>query len=244
MSEQFNLQKHLSQEHRLTPFSTYIREIVYGGTDGIVTTFAVVAGFAGANANAASIPLLAVVIFGLANLFADGVSMALGSFLSTRAEIDLYKNEEKKEEHEIVHNMQIEKEESIQILVDKGFSRQQATELVHIYATNRQFWIDFMMTYELGLSNPNESNPAVMAIVTFISFVIFGSIPLLPYLVLHSSTMLFLFSCISTFSALLFLGVLRYRVTRQLLVRSIMETLVVGGTAAIVAYLVGLFFRI
>ncbi|MGB2731859.1 MAG: VIT1/CCC1 transporter family protein, partial [Microgenomates group bacterium] len=43
-----HLQKHLQDEHKLSAFSTYLKEIVYGGSDGIVTTFAVVAGFAGA----------------------------------------------------------------------------------------------------------------------------------------------------------------------------------------------------
>lgn len=241
---EFDLQKHLLQEHRLNKFAEYIREIVYGGTDGIVTTFAVVAGFAGANADATTIPLLAVVIFGLANLFADGVSMALGSFLSTRAEIDLYKNEEAKERREVDHHVEIEKTESIQILVHRGFTHEQAVKLVEIYATNKPFWMDFMMNYELGLTDQSGSNPAIMACVTFVSFVVFGSIPLSPYLIIHNNRSLFLLSCISTFVALFFLGVLRYRVTRQSLARSITETLLVGGMAAIVAYLVGLFFRI
>lgn len=240
----FDLAKHLREEHKMTPFSTYIREIVYGGTDGIVTTFAVVAGFTGANNEVVNIPLVAVVIFGLANLFADGVSMGLGSFLSTRAEKDLYIGEQRKEEHEVEHNINVEKEESAQILVNKGFTPKQAQDLVAIYATNKPFWVNFMMNHELGLADPDEAHPALMGLVTFISFVTFGMIPLIPYLFLQTTSFLFIYSCLATLTALVVLGSLRYRVTRQSFFRSVLETLLVGSTAASIAYLVGFFFRI
>ena len=85
--------------------AAYLKEIVYGGNDGIVTTFAVVAGFAGAHANGHSyIPAITVLLFGLANLFADATSMGLGNFLAIRTEQDIYAHEKDKEYHEIKHN--------------------------------------------------------------------------------------------------------------------------------------------
>jgi vacuolar iron transporter family protein len=94
-----DLEKHRKEEHSSSPFSTYLKEIVYGGNDGIVTTFAVVAGFAGAQSdtNVATYSFLTVLLFGIANLFADGASMGLGNFLSLRSEQDLYKKEKAKE---------------------------------------------------------------------------------------------------------------------------------------------------
>src|SRR3989338_2105820 len=102
----FDLEEHLRKEHKRTAFSQYLREIVYGGNDGIVTTFAVVAGFAGAQRDPATsaVPVVSVLLFGLANLFADGLSMSLGSFLSIRADQDVYRNEKSKELHEITHS--------------------------------------------------------------------------------------------------------------------------------------------
>ena len=98
-----DLATHLSQEHKISPFSTYLKEIVYGGNDGIVTTFAIVAGFAGAQTETPmAVPLTAVVLFGLANLFADAASMGLGNFLALRAEKDVYRREKERELHEIV----------------------------------------------------------------------------------------------------------------------------------------------
>jgi len=83
------LAEHLNEEHQQSPFADYFREIIYGGIDGIITTFAVVAGFSGAALSSdttTQLSFLVVLLFGLANLFADGVSMGLGSFLSVRSE--------------------------------------------------------------------------------------------------------------------------------------------------------------
>jgi len=242
---QFDLAEHLAKEHKITPLAVYLKEIVYGGNDGIVTTFAVVAGFAGAQTNIASTPLpyLTVLLFGFANLFADGVSMALGNFLSIRSEQDVYKSEKAKENHEIIHNTELERLESIEILMHKGFSEQKATELVAIYMTNPGYWVDFMMNQELELPNPEGDNPFLMSLATFFSFLLFGIIPLIPYVLFHGSA-LFMMSTGATITALTLLGILRWKVTGQNSIRSITETLLLGGAAAAVAYFVGTFFKL
>ena len=240
----FDLQKHLAEEHKMTALTVYLKEIVYGGNDGIVTTFAVVAGFAGAQANVVNqLPILAVLIFGFANLFADGVSMALGNFLSIRSEKDVYNNEKSREAYEIVHNTELEKLESIEILIKKGFKRKQAEELVAIYMTNSDYWVDFMMNQELELPNPEGDNPFLMALATFFSFITFGFIPLIPYVFFRGTELFFMSSC-TTAAALALLGILRWKVGKQGFFRSVGETLFLGGTAAIVAYFVGTLFKV
>lgn len=191
---QFDLEEHLVEEHTISPFTTYIKEIVYGGTDGIITTFAIVAGFAGAQANPTSqLPLFAILLFGFANLFADGISMALGNFMSTRSEQDVYKHAKQQEYQEILHNSEMEKAETLAILLDKGFTKKQAADLVAIYATNPAYWTDFMMNHELELSNPEGDNPLFMALATFFSFLIFGFIPLAPYVLLWGTSDVYYF---------------------------------------------------
>ncbi|QQG44306.1 MAG: VIT1/CCC1 transporter family protein [Candidatus Roizmanbacteria bacterium] len=241
----FDLKKHLALEHRLSPLSIYLREIVYGGNDGIVTTFAVVAGFAGAQTqNFEKISLLLVLLFGLANLFADGVSMALGNFLSTRSHQNVYFSEEKKERYEIRNNPEAEKAESIEILMQKGFSKAQAEKLVSIYATNEKYWLNFMMSQELEMADPGRDKPVFMALATFTSFIVFGLIPLIPYLFFRNDPNIFMFSAISTFLALIILGVLRWRLSTESWLRSVGETILLGGVAAIVAYFIGSLFRL
>ena len=239
-----DLQRHLEKEHHISPVSAFLKEIVYGGTDGIVTTFAVVGGFAGAQSALSSLPIISVVIFGLANLFADGTSMGLSNFLSLRSEKDLYRTHRDKELHEVRTNPKMEAEETIEILVERGFTKQQAQDITKIYSTNEQYWTDFMMNYELELPNPESENPFFTASATFAAFIIFGFIPLIPYLFLRGLANNFVLSCIATTIGLLILGFFRWKVTNQTLLRSVGEIMLLGGVSASVAYFVGTFFRV
>lgn len=239
-----NLKEHLAQEHKISPLTTHLKEIVYGGNDGIVTTFAVVAGFAGAQSSPIStFPLLTVILFGLANLFADGLSMGLGNFMSLRAEQDVYKEEKAKELHEIRNNKRLEEEETLYILTSKGFSKKQAEELTKIYSQNENYWAEFMMKYELEMPDPQKENPYFTASATFLSFVFFGFIPLVPYIFLQAWQNMFFLSSFFTLAALIILGVLRWKVTKVRFIRSVGEIVLIGGIAATIAYFVGTFFR-
>lgn len=239
-----DLEKHLKEEHDISPFATYLKEIVYGGNDGIVTTFAVVAGFAGANiASTSSLGFVTVLLFGLANLAADATSMGLGNFLSLRSEQDRYKEQRGKEEYEVEHNFEMEKDETIHLLEKKGFSTADSKDLVLLFSKNKAYWIDFMMQYELEMSDPTNENPVYTALATFMAFIAFGGIPILPYVFFPNHPSTFIFAAISTFIALVCLGLLRYQVTKDSLLRSVGEIVFVGGISASLAYLVGILFR-
>lgn len=239
-----DLEKHLKEEHDISPFSTYLKEIVYGGNDGIVTTFAVVAGFAGANmASTSDLGILTVLLFGLANLAADATSMGLGNFLSIRSELDRYKEQRNKEMYEVENSRELEKAETEHLLEQKGFSPADSKELVKIFSKNKEYWIDFMMQYELEMNDPTHENPVFTALATFTSFIVFGSIPLMPYIFFPNHPNTFIFATISTFFALVCLGLLRYKVTKDSLFRSVGEIVFVGGISAGIAYFVGVLFR-
>lgn len=242
----FNLQDHLAKEHKIGPVSTYLKEIVYGGSDGIITTFAVVSGFSGAqqSANFIQIPLITVLLFGFANLFADGISMGLSNLLSSRAKKDIFEAAKKKELFEIQHHQQAEKQETKEILMTKGYTQKQAQEITNLYAQNHNYWLNFMMNQELKMSDPANSNPFYMAAITFSAFLLFGIIPLLPYIFLKNSPRVFSFSIFSTAIALLLLGILRSKTTTISTFRTIFETIFVGSLAAIVAFFVGTLFKI
>lgn len=241
-----NIIADLQKEHKVSLIQTYLKEIVYGGSDGIVTTFAVVAGFTGAQIaqNLPGYSFLIVFLFGLANLFADGISMGLGNFLSLRSEKDVYKKEEKKEKQSLIKNAKREKEETEAILVEKGFGKDQAKKLTEIYSTNPSYWLSFMMNHEHEMPNPGRENPVFTGIATFFAFVFFGSIPLAPFLLTNSAEAAFSYSIFSTLAALIILGLIRWRVTGETLFRSVFEIVLVGGLAALAAYIVGTFFRI
>lgn len=236
---------HIEKEHRQSKVSEYLKEIVYGGSDGIVTTFAVVAGFAGAqSAEIAQYSVLVVLLFGTANLFADASSMGLGNILSILADKDVFKAHRKKELEEIRSNPEQEMKETLYILKSKGYSDKDAKELAKLYSKNEQYWADFMMQHELELPNPEHENPLATGFSTFISFIIFGAIPLLPYIIFGLNENTFTISIAFTLAALVFLGIVRWKVTTQTLVRSVLEVVFIGGLSAVIAYIVGTFFRV
>ena len=243
------LKKHLLEEHKRSPITEYFKEVVYGGIDGIITTFAVVAGFSGAalsNETTTQLSFLVVLLFGLANLLADGVSMGLGNFLSVRSDQTLYCGIRAKEQEEIQTNPAHEREETIAILMHKGFSEEDAHTLASIYQKNEQYWVDFMMNHELKIPDPTDENPALTGFATFISFLFFGFIPLVPFIVLGSfePRTVFIISSVGTTLALLLLGLLKWRVTRAPFWASVGEVMLVGGVAATVAFVVGSMFSI
>lgn len=238
-----DFKKHLEEEHETFSISGYLKEIVYGGSDGIITTFAVVSGFTGAQSHAIDqYPLVIVLIFGFTNLLADAFSMGVGNVLSVLSDKDVYKTERDKELYEIRNNPDFEKKETIYILKKKGFSQGEAKKITDLYSKNENYWADFMMRFELEMPSPEHENPLVTGFTTFTSFVIFGFIPLVPY-VFSIEGDKFIISIVFAFIALILLGTLRFKVTTQTLVRTIGETVLLGGIAAIIAYFVGTLFK-
>ncbi|MEM1316226.1 MAG: VIT1/CCC1 transporter family protein [Pseudomonadota bacterium] len=235
---------HLRDEHGIGRLETFLKEIVYGGNDGIVTTFAIVAGFAGAGAEgAAAVGGAAVLLFGLANLFADATAMGLGAFLSSRSERDLYRATRLRERREIRDNPEFERRETLEILDGKGVTGADAEAFADILQRHPEFMADFMMQHEIGMSDPGEDSPAMNGLATFIAFILFGAAPLLPYFLLPAEQLAFRLSVGFTFAALVALGLLRWKVTTETLLRCVGETVLVGSACAMVAFAVGLAFR-
>lgn len=243
------LERHIKEEHKRSPFASYLKEIIYGGVDGIITTFAVVAGFSGAalsGETTVQLSSMVVLLFGLANLFADGVSMGLGNFLSIRSDQSLYRNIRAKEEYETRENGDVEAEETVTILMGKGFTQSDARTITALYRKNPDYWIDFMMNNELEIPDPRGDHAGYGGLATFLAFISFGIIPLLPFLVFDSlsSHTLFEISSFGTILALVVLGLFKGEVIGGKPWRSITEIVLVGGTAALVAFLVGTLFAI
>ncbi len=238
-----SLSHHLAHEHRIGKVQEFLKEIVYGGNDGIVTTFAIVAGFAGAGAEgAAAVGGVAVLLFGLANLFADATAMGLGAFLSSRSEQDVYNATRAKELKEIAENPEMERRETIEILREKGVSEEDAVAMTDILQRHPEFMADFMMQYEIGMADPSGDSPAMNGLATFLAFILFGSAPLIPYFLADPSMETFWASLAASVLALVALGLLRWKVTNETVTRCVGETLLVGGLCGIVAYAVGLMF--
>ncbi len=218
----------------------FLKQIVYGGNDGIVTTFAIVAGFAGASADGvAQIGGVAVLVFGLANLFADAVSMGLGEFLSARSQNDLYRSRHHSELHDIGQDPTTGAARIVGLLQKRGLSDDDAKTMGTILSRHPRLMADMIMSYDYGMHDPDDENPAINGAFTFMAFVCFGAVPLVPYFLLAPTQATFVISVVATFLALVALGLLRFGALREKLVRSVGETVLVGGVCALVAFGVG-----
>ena len=228
----------LHQTHgRLSRYQDYLAEFVYGGIDGSVTTFAVVAGAAGARLSAE-----VVLILGFANLLADGLSMSIGSYLSNQAERDNYAKHQRIEYAEVDQMPEQEREEIRDIYRAKGFEGELLEQVVAVITADRDRWVSVMMKEELEMI-PSHKPPINMALVTFVSFVTVGFVPLLVYvsdfITRTQTTQRFWVASLLTFLAFVAIGWLKSTVTQRSVVRGVLETVALGAVAAAVAYFVG-----
>mmetsp|Transcript_13137 Transcript_13137/g.15910 ORF Transcript_13137/g.15910 Transcript_13137/m.15910 type:complete len:306 (-) Transcript_13137:727-1644(-) len=215
----------------------YVKSLVFGGLDGIITTFAVVAAVAGGD-----LSRRVAVLMGFANLLADGMSMGFGDYLSSKAELEYAKSETSREKWEMDNYLDGEKKEMIELYMEKGISEDHATTVIEILAQYPSFFLDLMVTQELGIMPPDDAdNPAMNGVVTAFAFFIFGLIPLLSYVILPNldDQTCFIVACVLTALTMATLGAVKATFTRQNKLKSGALMLVNGGAAASAAYLAG-----
>ncbi len=215
---------------------SYLGDAVLGAIDGCVTTFAVVSGVAGAG-----LPRNVALILGFANLLADGFSMAASNYQRNLAERERVEQARRTEERHIAEIPEGERREIHEIFARKGFGGEVLDEIVRVITRDRRRWVDTMVTEELGLRLVAPS-PRRAALVTFAAFCTVGLIPLLPFLLplAPPPTGMFYASCLATAGAFVLVGMLKGHVLGRPRLRSGAETLLVGGAAAALAYVVGL----
>lgn len=226
--------------HQEIPFfkslQDYLREFVYGGIDGAVTTFAVVAGAVGAGLD----PLI-IIILGFANLFADGLSMSIGAYLSSKSDKENYQKHKNIEYWEVDHLPEKEREEIEVIYRDKGFEGELLQKVVDVIVSDKDRWVNEMMKDELNMMEESKS-PLKIGLATLISFIVVGFIPLTVYVwdYFYTTTFdVFFWTCLLTGLAFLVVGTLKSWANQTGLLKSVLETLALGFVAALVAYYVG-----
>lgn len=222
-------------DHPNSTIYSWIPDFVYGGIDGAITTFAVVAGVEGA---ALSVPI--ILILGFANLFADGFSMSVGKYLSDKSQLEQYAKIREVEFEHIKTRTAHEKQEVREIMETYNFKGHDLERATDIITSSPEAWVDLMMRNEFSMTHENVS-PIRGGVVTFISFVTVGFIPLLGYLFNIGNQ--FLTACIATGLALFLVGTIKSRFSMRHWFISGLETSLIGGLAATIAYFVGYFLQ-
>ncbi|MEO8379372.1 MAG: VIT1/CCC1 transporter family protein [Acidobacteriota bacterium] len=213
------------------PRVSYLRDWVYGGIDGSVTTFAVVTGVRGAD-----LASRIILILGIANLLADGFSMAASNYLGTRTERQEEEALREREQRHIRTDPEGEREEVRQILEKRGFAGADLERAVTTVTADDSRWIEFMLAEEYGLARVTRPASAA-ALATFAAFLLCGIVPLLPFLLRFPHA--FATSVAMTACAFFLIGSVRSRWLLLSWWRAGLETLAMGSVAATLAYLAG-----
>ncbi len=215
--------------------SNYLRDWVYGGIDGAVTTFAIVTGVMGAQLSSS-----VIIILGFANIIADGFSMAASNYLGTKAEHDELEHYAAIEKRHIDIIPEGEKQEVREIFSQKGFQGQDLERAVEIITSNRDMWIRTMLSEAYGLPLKIRS-PIYAAISTFVAFLICGFAPLLPFVFHFDSP--FLIASIITCGVFFSIGSVKSLWSVHDGWSAATRTLFIGVIAAILAYTIGLVLK-
>lgn len=210
-----------------------IREVVFGAQDGLVSTFAVVAGLA-----AAGVGSLVVLLGGAVSAVAGVLSMSIGTFLASRAQRQLYETELAREGREIREHPGEEIAELIAALHGRGMSRPDAAEVARRIGRHPDLLLSTLAIFELGLAPQRLGTPARDALVMAVAFAVGSVVPLVSFLFGPALPALAL-SAVLTVAALFLVGVLKARVAGVSPLRSGLEVAVLAVGSALVSFGLG-----
>ena len=211
-----------------------VRDIVIGMSDGLTVPFALAAGLSGATSATALI-----VTAGLAEIAAGSIAMGLGGYLAARSDAEHYASERRREEREVVELPDREKAEVAEVFTSYGLTAEESTPIVEALSKRPEAWIDFMMRFELGLEKPDPRRALTSALTIAFSYIAGGLIPLSPYILLHGPVQTALMaSVVLTLIALTVFGAVKGHFTGTNVVRSGVQTMLIGGLAAGAAFLI------
>lgn len=213
-----------------------IREIMFGAQDGLVSTFAVVAGMTG-SATSTGVIVLAGAVSALAGI----LSMSIGSYLSSRAQRQVYEAEIAQEKAEIAEKPGEEAAELMAALVARGMTRADSGEVVRRVAQKPELMLHMLSMFELGLAPENLGNPVRDALVMGLAFGASAAIPILPFLFADSTIALGAAAAL-TLSALFLLGMFKGKLAGLSKVKSGIEVLALGAGSGLAGFALGRLF--
>ena len=200
-------------------------------SDGLTVPFALAAGLSGAIA-ASNI----VVTAGLAEIAAGSIAMGLGGYLAARSDAEHYQSERAREEQEVREKAEIEAEEVSKIFETYGLAAEQSKSVIAALRENPTAWVDFMMRFELGLEEPDPKRALTSALTIALAYIAGGFIPLSAYIFIPSASTALTVSVVMTLTALAIFGYVKGLFTGAKPIRSAVQTVLIGGIAAAVAF--------
>lgn len=211
--------------------SDSVRDVVIGMSDGLTVPFALAAGLTGAIAQSRLI-----ITAGFAEIAAGSIAMGLGGYLAARGDAEHFAHEQAREEDEIIHKSEAEAQEVSDIFQTYGLTPDESATVVKSLRQRPRDWVAFMMRFELGLEEPNPSRAWRSALTIALAYAVGGMIPLSAYLLLPDARAALRVSVVVTIIALAIFGGVKGRFTGVPVLRSALQTSVIGGLAAAAAF--------
>ncbi|MFL5654532.1 MAG: VIT1/CCC1 transporter family protein [Ktedonobacteraceae bacterium] len=209
----------------------WLREIVFGLNDGLVTTLVFIM------AVSAAVPTHLVLVV-LGEVLAGGVSMGLGGYLSARTAKEVLDKRIEIERYEIKHEPEEERAELRAIYQRKGFSGPLLDRVVNHLTANDERWHQAMVHDELGVVEDKPIIPWLQGLQVGLSFVIGGLIPTMPVLLSLPQVRWWAYGL--TALTALALGAIKARYTHKGPVRAGIEFLIVVTIGTLAGVGIGL----
>lgn len=219
--------------------SESVQDMVIGMSDGLTVPFALAAGLSGAVSTSGII-----VTAGVAEIIAGSIAMGLGGYLAGKAEVNHYSAELKREYYEVEVFPEKERQEVKDVFRDYGLSEHLQEEIVNELSKDKDKWVEFMMRFELELSEPDVNRPWKSALTIAASYILGGAIPMIPYFFTEDSETGLRISAGLTLVALFFFGMFKSKVTGQPLFTGALKVTFIGAIAAIAAYSIAKFMGV
>jgi VIT1/CCC1 family predicted Fe2+/Mn2+ transporter len=216
-----------------------VRDMIFGANDGLVSTLAFVAGVVGAITNP-SIVLLS----GVAELFAGTISMAVGSYQSSKSELEVLERENQREQTKKEKTSKEEKAELIKFYEAEGFKKGEAEAIVDRIHKESKLPLQLSTLEELGLSPKELGNPVKAGVLCGASFGLAALVPILPFAFPINTWEALLASVTGTVLTLFGVGAMKTIFSRKNWVWSGLEMMVIGVSAAAITYVIGTIFSL
>ncbi len=210
----------------------YIRDLVLGVNDGIVSVYALVAGIAGSGFASHNVG-----IAGIAATIAGALSMGLGEYVSTKSQSQYYAAEARREREHIRAYPELEREELREMLVEKGYPERMVVDLVEHLSTSEDRFVEFMMREEFGVGKESDRSPVLAMLLIMGAFVVGAALPVVPFFVSTEHALALASAC--AVGGLFLAGAAKGRASGLPILRSGLEMAVLGGLAAAVTWYVG-----
>lgn len=210
----------------------FLRDMVFGANDGVVTAIGFLVGIAGSVTDQKI-----VVVAGILTIIAGAASMALGNYLAVKSQKEFYDAMEKVERWEMENKPEVERDEIAEIYTNMGFDRQAVEILTKKVTSDKELWLRVMMRDELGLTR--QASPKLAGILIGLFYLAGGVPPLLPFIFLQPLTRALIASIFVAVLVMFFIGAMRWSLNRGNFGARIGETIIIGLVAAAIGFLAG-----